>query len=174
MAVRSASCRATWSATAAASWPGVRRCGWPAVAPSALWRGKSANADELAIVSRIKGNTRSLRAVVIGQTSIEKVETRFDGSNSDTAECRWLSWPARSGHGRRMESELEDLMKLISAAFGLAAICAVGVGAQTQTTRTETKRTVDVKDGKKITITGCLEKIASGGYMLTSTEYGGR
>ncbi len=65
-------------------------------------------------------------------------------------------------------------MKLISAAFGLAAICAVGVGAQTQTTRTETKRTVDVKDGKKITITGCLEKTAYGAYMLTSTEYGGR
>jgi hypothetical protein len=65
-------------------------------------------------------------------------------------------------------------MKLISAAFGLAAMCAVGVGAQTQTTHTETKRTVEVKDGKKITITGCLEKTASGGYMLTSTEYGGR
>lgn len=65
-------------------------------------------------------------------------------------------------------------MKLISAAFGLAAMCAVGVGAQTQTTHTDTKRTVEVKDGKKITITGCLEKTASGSYMLTSTEYGGR
>jgi hypothetical protein len=67
-------------------------------------------------------------------------------------------------------------MKLISAAFGLAAMCAVAVGAQTQTTttHTDTKRTVDVKDGKKITITGCLHQNASGSYLLTSSEFGGR
>ena len=65
-------------------------------------------------------------------------------------------------------------MKLISAAFAIAALGAVGVGAQTQTTHTETKRTIEVKDGKKITITGCLERNASGGFMLRSTEYGGR
>src|SRR5438270_2370535 len=67
-------------------------------------------------------------------------------------------------------------MKLISAAFCVASMCAVGVGAQTQTTttHTDTKRTIEVKDGKKITITGCLEKNASGTYMLTSSESGGR
>ena len=58
-------------------------------------------------------------------------------------------------------------MKLICATFGLAAICAVGLGAQSGTTTTKTK--VDVKDGKDITVSGCLESNPGGGYMLTTT-----
>jgi hypothetical protein len=58
-------------------------------------------------------------------------------------------------------------MKLICAAFGLAAMCAVGLNAQTGTTKAKTK--VDVKDGKDITVSGCLEKNPGGGYMLTTT-----
>jgi hypothetical protein len=58
-------------------------------------------------------------------------------------------------------------MKLIGTTFCLAAICAVGLGAQSSTTTTKTK--VDVKDGKEITIGGCLEKNPAGGYMLTTT-----
>jgi hypothetical protein len=58
-------------------------------------------------------------------------------------------------------------MKLICTAIGIAAMCAVGVGAQTGTTTQKT--TVDVKDGTKITISGCLEQNPSGGYMLTTT-----
>lgn len=59
-------------------------------------------------------------------------------------------------------------MKLICATFGLAAICAVGLGAQSGTTTTKTK--VDVKDGKDITVSGCLENNPGGGYMLTTTS----
>ena len=58
-------------------------------------------------------------------------------------------------------------MKLICATFGLAAICAVGLGAQSGTTTTKTK--VDVKDGKDITVSGCLESNPGGGFMLTTT-----
>jgi hypothetical protein len=57
-------------------------------------------------------------------------------------------------------------MKLICAAFGLAAMCAVGLAAQTTTTKTK----VEVKDGKDITVSGCLERNPSGGYMLTTTQ----
>jgi Protein of unknown function (DUF5818) len=58
-------------------------------------------------------------------------------------------------------------MKLICTAIGIAAMCAVGVGAQTGTTTEKT--TVEVKDGTKITISGCLEQNPAGGYMLTTT-----
>jgi hypothetical protein len=61
-------------------------------------------------------------------------------------------------------------MKIISTAFGLAAICAVGLAAQSGTTETKTKTKIDVKDGKNITITGCLAANPSGGYMLTTTR----
>jgi hypothetical protein len=59
-------------------------------------------------------------------------------------------------------------MKLICTAFGLAAMFAVGLGAQSGTTKTKTK--VDVKDGKEIEVSGCLEKNPGGGYMLTTTQ----
>ena len=58
-------------------------------------------------------------------------------------------------------------MKFISA-FGLAAMFAVGLGAQSSTTTTKTK--MDVKDGKEISVSGCLDRNPSGGYMLTTTE----
>jgi hypothetical protein len=60
-------------------------------------------------------------------------------------------------------------MKIISTAFCLAAICAVGLGAQSGTTETKTKTKIDVKDGKNVTITGCLAANPVGGYMLTTT-----
>lgn len=58
-------------------------------------------------------------------------------------------------------------MKLIYATVALAATCAVGLGAQSGTTKTKT--TVDVKDGKDVTVGGCLERNPGGGYMLTTT-----
>jgi hypothetical protein len=61
-------------------------------------------------------------------------------------------------------------MKLFCTAFGLAAICAVGLGAQSGTTETKTKTKIDVKDGKNITISGCLAANPSGGYLLTTTR----
>jgi hypothetical protein len=61
-------------------------------------------------------------------------------------------------------------MRIISTAFCLAAMCAVGLGAQSGTTETKTKTKIDVKDGKNITITGCLAANPGGGYLLTTTR----
>lgn len=59
-------------------------------------------------------------------------------------------------------------MKIISSALCLAAICAVGLGAQSGTTETKTKTKIDVKDGKTVTVSGCLAANPGGGYMLTN------
>jgi len=65
-------------------------------------------------------------------------------------------------------------MKLIGAAFGIAAMCAVGISAQTATSTVDAKTKVKVKDGKEIHVTGCLERNPSGpGYLLTDTSTGG-
>jgi hypothetical protein len=61
-------------------------------------------------------------------------------------------------------------MKLIGMAFCLAAACSVGLGAQTS--QTESKSKVTVKDGQDVTVTGCVESTAAGAasgtaYMLT-------
>ena len=61
-------------------------------------------------------------------------------------------------------------MKLICAAFGLAAMCAVGLGAQSATTESKTKTKIEVKDGKTITVSGCLATNPGGGYMLTNAN----
>lgn len=56
-------------------------------------------------------------------------------------------------------------MKLIGIAFGLAACCSVGIA---QAGQTESKSKVTVKDGKDVSVTGCVEPTASGtGFMLT-------
>lgn len=60
-------------------------------------------------------------------------------------------------------------MKIIGTAFCLAAICAVGLGAQSGTTETKSKTKIDVKDGKNVTVSGCLAANPGGGYMLTTT-----
>ena len=51
----------------------------------------------------------------------------------------------------------------------LALACTVGLGAQSSTVKTETK--VEVKDGKDVVVTGCLDRAISGtGYTLTNVE----
>jgi hypothetical protein len=60
-------------------------------------------------------------------------------------------------------------MKIISTAFCLAAICAVGLSAQSGTTETKSKTKIDVKDGKNVTVSGCLAANPAGGYLLTTT-----
>jgi hypothetical protein len=57
-------------------------------------------------------------------------------------------------------------MKLICATFGLAAICAVGLDAQSQTTTSQT----NVKVGTDITVSGCLTANPGGGYLLTTKD----
>jgi hypothetical protein len=62
-------------------------------------------------------------------------------------------------------------MKLIGAAFGIVAMCTLSAGAQG--TQTRSKTTVEVKDGKDITTTGCVERTARGEYVLTGVGTGG-
>jgi hypothetical protein len=58
-------------------------------------------------------------------------------------------------------------MKLVGMALYLATVCSAGLGAQTS--QTETKSRITVKDGKEVTVTGCVEPMASGtGFMLTN------
>jgi hypothetical protein len=57
--------------------------------------------------------------------------------------------------------------QLTVAAVGLVAMCAVGLGAQTQETQTTTKTKVEIKGGKNVTVTGCLEKGSTGDFLLT-------
>jgi hypothetical protein len=59
-------------------------------------------------------------------------------------------------------------MKLISATVAFAALCAVGAGAQSSKTTETTK--VKVKDGKEITVSGCVAANPAGGYMMTNTR----
>ena len=54
--------------------------------------------------------------------------------------------------------------RLLGLAFGLAAISAVGLNAQTEVKRT-TK--MEVKGGKEITTTGCVDRSGDGRYTLT-------
>lgn len=57
-------------------------------------------------------------------------------------------------------------MKHVWTVFCFVAISAVVLGAQTS--QTETKSKVTVKDGKSVLVTGCVEPNASGtGFMLT-------
>jgi uncharacterized protein DUF5818 len=60
-------------------------------------------------------------------------------------------------------------MRLIGSTFAIAALCAAGVMAQSATT-TKEKTKIEVKDGKTVTVAGCLERNPDGGYMLTSRE----
>jgi len=55
-------------------------------------------------------------------------------------------------------------MTAISTAIVLAS--AVSLGAQSS--ETTTKTTIDVKDGRKVNVTGCIEAGLEGGYILTN------
>ena len=57
------------------------------------------------------------------------------------------------------------MMKLTAVALCLGVVGAVGVGAQTGETSTKTK--IQVKDGKDMEVTGCIEANPSGGFVLT-------
>ena len=58
-------------------------------------------------------------------------------------------------------------MKLFVAVFSLAVVCVVGVAAQTSETQTKSK--VTIKDGTPVTVTGCVAPAAGGtGFVLTN------
>lgn len=55
-------------------------------------------------------------------------------------------------------------------AIGIAAMCAAGLTAQTQETKTTTDTKVEIKGGKDVTVIGCLERRAKGDYVLTEVH----
>lgn len=55
-------------------------------------------------------------------------------------------------------------------AIGLAAMCAVGLLAQTQETKTTTNTKVEIKGGKDVTVIGCVERRPGGDYILTDAR----
>ena len=58
-------------------------------------------------------------------------------------------------------------MKLIGAMFCATVICAAGLHAQSSETQTKSK--VTIKDGKEVNVTGCVEPAAGGkGFVLTN------
>lgn len=65
-------------------------------------------------------------------------------------------------------------MDPITAVFALAmaAISTAGVSAGQQTAIEGDVKTVEVKGGKALTMTGCLERNPGGGFMLTGRDGG--
>jgi hypothetical protein len=58
-------------------------------------------------------------------------------------------------------------MKLIGATLCAVAVCAVGLGAQSSEQTTKTK--ITIKDGKEVSVTGCVQAMADGAqYVLTN------
>ena len=57
-----------------------------------------------------------------------------------------------------------------AVAIGLAAMCAAGLTAQTQETKTTTKTKVEVKGGKDVIVVGCLDRGVNGDYILTKVR----
>jgi hypothetical protein len=62
------------------------------------------------------------------------------------------------------------MTRLTAVAIGLAAMCAAGLTAQTQETKTTTKTKTEIKGGKNVTVIGCLERRSNGDYVLTEVR----
>ena len=60
--------------------------------------------------------------------------------------------------------------RLTAVAIGLAAMCTAGLAAQTQETQTTTKTRTEIKGGKSVTMIGCVERRADGGFILTEVR----
>src|SRR5580765_4706051 len=54
--------------------------------------------------------------------------------------------------------------------LGLAVMCAAGLTAQTQETKTTTNTKIEIKGGKDVTVVGCVERRPSGDYLLTDVR----
>jgi len=63
-------------------------------------------------------------------------------------------------------------MKLIGAAL-IVAFIVVSAAAQSVTTAQTNTSKIDIKGGKKVTVTGCIAKNPGGGFMLTDSQTGG-
>ena len=56
---------------------------------------------------------------------------------------------------------------IIALAFGLAVLGTVGATAQSQGTKVTTETKTEIKNGKDLTVTGCLERGPGTDYVLT-------
>jgi hypothetical protein len=63
-------------------------------------------------------------------------------------------------------------MKQMTLGLAVAVATALTAGVSAQTVESKTESKIAVKDGKDVTVTGCLEPTASGspGYMLTDVR----
>ena len=59
-------------------------------------------------------------------------------------------------------------MKLIGAAFAMAGLCALTAAAQEIKTTTKEKTKIEIKDGKDVTVSGCMDRSLEGRYVLTN------
>ena len=59
-------------------------------------------------------------------------------------------------------------MKLIGAAVALAGICSVTAAAQEIKTTTKEKTKIEIKDGRHVEVSGCMERSLEGRYVLTN------
>ena len=59
------------------------------------------------------------------------------------------------------------MMKTISLASFLALACTATLGAQATETTTTTTTNIQMKGGKSVTLSGCVEAGPDGGYLLT-------
>lgn len=57
-----------------------------------------------------------------------------------------------------------------AVAFGLTAMCAASLIAQTQETKTTTNTKIEIKGGKDVVVVGCLEVRPTGNYILTDVR----
>ena len=64
----------------------------------------------------------------------------------------------------------EDTMKILFTACGLALAAHVSVSAQSTETTTKTK--IEVKDGRDVKVTGCVDHDSRGRYVLTDVKDG--
>ena len=63
-------------------------------------------------------------------------------------------------------------MKLIGATFAIATCCALAVTAQEIKTTTKEKSKIEIKGGKTVEVSGCVDRSVEGHYVLTN-ESGG-
>ncbi len=64
--------------------------------------------------------------------------------------------------------------QLTAVVFGVVAMCATGLAAQTQESQTTTKTKTEIKGGKNVTAIGCLERGPDGAYLLTQVRHDNR
>jgi hypothetical protein len=63
--------------------------------------------------------------------------------------------------------------RAIVLAMGFAAMAATGIKAQSTATKTTTETKTEIKGGKDLTVTGCLERGTGSDYVLTGVRQDG-